>query len=177
MNIQINKIINRDNTTATLKDKVYTPNQVAIDCITHTLPFIQDSDILFEPFSGLDAFYNNFPINNPKEWTEIDRGRDFLESNIKCDWIITNPPYSIWNNIIDKIMSSCNKGFCVLVNNLTISIPRLDHINNNGFYISFIYCFGINKWFGTQTYYIFEKRQDKKNLLEMKFRRRAYKNI
>jgi hypothetical protein len=168
------KILTRDKKTATLKDKVFTPNQVAIDCINYTLPFIIDTDILYEPFSGQDAFYNNFPINNPKEWSEIDRGRDFLESNIKCDWIITNPPYSIWNIIINKIMDSCSKGFCVLVNNLTITPTRLDIINNRGFYISFIYFFTISKWFGRQYYYIFEKRKDKKNLLEMKYRRSEY---
>lgn len=169
-----NKIKCRDKKTATLKDKVYTPNQVAIDCIAYTLPFIEDTDILFEPFSGEDAFYNNFPKQNPKEWTEIDRGKDFLESDIKCDWIITNPPYSIWKDIIDKIMDSCNKGFCVLVNNLTITPPRLEYINSMGFYISFIYYFKIPKWFGYQFYYIFEKRKDKKNLLEMKNRRSEY---
>lgn len=175
MNSQIGtKIRYRDSKKRLEKDKVYTPNQVAIDCIAHTLPFIEDTDILFEPFSGKDAFYNNFPKNNPKVWTEIDRGKDFLESDIKCDWIITNPPYSIWNNIIDKIMNSSNKGFCVLVNNLTITPLRLEHINNNGFYISFIYYFKIWKWFGYQFYYVFEKRKDKQNLLFLKSKSKSY---
>jgi hypothetical protein len=151
------------------KDIVYTPDLVAEDCLKVTQPFLDKDDILFEPFAGGDAFYKQFPKENKKEWCEITRGRDFLTSDIECDWIITNPPYSIMNDILPKFFK-CRKGFCLLVNNLTITPPRLRKINEAGFYISFIYYFKVSSWFGYQFYYIFEKRLDKKNLLELKTR-------
>ena len=139
----------------------------------YTLPFLDKNDILLEPFSGKDAFYNEFPQENKKEWCEIERGRDYLTSNIDCDWVITNPPYSIFNDFLPKLLE-CKKGFCLLVNNLTITPTRLDKINNGGFYISLIYYFTISKWFGRQFYYIFEKRKDQKNILEMVYQRKEY---
>ncbi len=165
---------NKDKEEKRKKDIVYTPEEVAIDCLNITLPYIKDTDILLEPFSGLDAFYNNFPKENKKDWCEIERGRDYLESDIECDWAITNPPYSIFNNILPKLYE-CKKGFCLLVNNLTMTPPRLTKINDNGFYISSIYYFKINTWFGTQYYYIFEKREDKQNNLKMTCKREQYK--
>ena len=155
-------------------DNIYTPIDVAIDCINYTKPFLLKEDVILEPFAGENAFYNNFPIDNKKLWCEIDRDKDFLDFQGSVDWIITNPPWGIFNKIIDKIISVSKKGFCLLVNNLTITPNRLDNINNQGFYISRIYYFKIHSWFGYQYYYIFEKRKDKKNLLELIFKKKHY---
>ncbi len=165
---------NKDKVDKTKKDVVYTPDDVAKDCIEYTLPFIDVNDVLLEPFAGGDAFYKQFPKENKKDWCEIQRGRDYLKSDLTCDWVITNPPYSIMNDILPKLYE-CRKGFCLLVNNLTLTPVRLQKINDAGFYISLIYFFTISKWFGRQYYYVFEKRKDKKNLLEMVFRRQQYK--
>ena len=37
----------------------------------------------------------------PKDWCEITEGRDFLKYDKKADWIITNPPYSIYDNFLE----------------------------------------------------------------------------
>ena len=168
------KIANKIQYRKKPNDIKYTPIEVAKDCIQFTKPFIQPTDILLEPFSGKDAFYNNFPIENPKLWCEIDRDKDFFDFKGEVDWIITNPPYSIFNKIIDIIISTSRKGFCLLLNNLTLTPARLDNINNKGFYISFLYYFKVHTWFGFQYYYIFEKRKDKINKLELKFKRSHY---
>ena len=173
MNSEIgNKIKNRKKPN----DNIYTPILVAKDCIEFTKSFLEPSDILLEPFSGKDAFYNNFPKENKKLWCEIDRDSDFLDFEGQVDWIITNPPYSIFNKVIDKIISTSKKGFCLLLNNLTLTPPRLNNINNQGFYISFIYYFKIRGWFGTQYYFIFTKRTDQKNILQLEFKREEYHN-
>jgi len=168
------KISNKIKYREKANDVIYTPIEVAKDCIEFTKPFLRPSDILLEPFSGQDAFYNNYPSENKKCWCEIDRDRDFLEFKEEVDWIITNPPYKIFNKVIDKIISTSKKGFCLLLNNLTLTPPRLDNINKQGFYISLIYFFTIKGWFGRQYYYIFEKRKDKMNKLEFKFKRDQY---
>ena len=60
---------------------------------------------------------------------------------------------------------------------MTLTPLRLKKINNAGFYISFIYYFKIWEWFGYQFYFIFEKRADKKNIPEMIFSGKNYRDI
>lgn len=50
--------------------------------------------LILEPFKGTGNFYNQFP--EPKEWCEIEEGRNFFDYTKHVDWIITNPP---WSNI------------------------------------------------------------------------------
>lgn len=81
-----------------VNDKVYTPINIA-KYIINSLP-IKENEILLEPCRGKGAFYYNFPINTIKEYCEIDEGKDFFNYNKKVDWIITNPPYSIFDSFV-----------------------------------------------------------------------------
>jgi hypothetical protein len=42
--------------------------------------------------AGDNAFYDALP--EPKEWCEIERGRNFLDRTTRTTWGITNPPWS-----------------------------------------------------------------------------------
>ncbi len=53
-----------------------------------------------EPCRGDGVFYKLLP--KPKEWCEIVQGKDFFDYRGKVDWIITNPPYSIYNIFLEK---------------------------------------------------------------------------
>jgi len=77
-----------------ISDKVYTPVDVAKKIIEHFKP---EGKVL-DPSKGPGAFYNNFPENCEKYYCEIDEGIDFFEFNEKVDWIISNPPYSVFSN-------------------------------------------------------------------------------
>ena len=130
---------------------------------------------IFEPFYGKGAFYNVFE-NYERLYTEIDLGLDFFEiaNDIKMDYIITNPPYSIFNKILDKLfLLEHLKGFGFLVNNLTITPPRLAKIEEAGFHVLDLYLFKINPWFGHQNF-IFFKKLDKKPLSNITYRRHQY---
>ena len=146
------------------KDKVYTPEEVAKDCMNTILYKIKESDHLFEPFYGKGAFYDLFPDKNPKDFTEIDLGLDFFDipNDFKTTYILTNPPYSIITQIIKKMMELQNlKGFGLLVNNLTMTPLRLKTLENNGFYPTDLYIFKVHKWFGYCNFWFFEKLNDK----------------
>lgn len=82
-------------TTAT-KDETYffhqTPNTLARDLV-QLLPLLP-GDILYEPFKGEGSFYNAFPTENEKHYTEITEGLDYRDFNGEYDWVITNPPFS-----------------------------------------------------------------------------------
>ena len=53
-----------------------------------------------EPCRGTGHIFNYLP--EPRDWCEISEGKNFLEYNTKVDWIITNPPYSIYDLFLRK---------------------------------------------------------------------------
>lgn len=79
-------------------DKVMTPEKIA-KMIIDWLP-LQKSDIILDPCKGTGSFYNNYPENTIKHYCEIDEGIDFFNFNFDVDWIITNPPYSIFDEFL-----------------------------------------------------------------------------
>jgi len=79
-------------------DKIMTREDVAIKIIQHFKPV----GIILDPAMGSGVFYNNFPDRYLKDWCEIDKGRDFFDYNNFVGWIITNPPYSIYDKFLLK---------------------------------------------------------------------------
>jgi hypothetical protein len=73
---------------ATKKDVVYTPPELARDVVS----FFKSSGMHLDPCMGDGAFYDLFP--EPREWCEIEKGRDFYAWSKPVDWIISNPPFS-----------------------------------------------------------------------------------
>lgn len=81
---------------STSNDNVMTPEFLAKFIIEYFNP----KGIVLEPCKGNDSFYRN--IKNKKDWCEISKGKDFLNYNKKVDWIITNPPFSIYDLFLLK---------------------------------------------------------------------------
>jgi len=79
-------------------DKVMTREDIAIKIIKHFNP----KGFILDPAMGSGAFYDNFPDKENNLWCEIDKGRDFFNFNNYVDWIITNPPYSIYDKFLLK---------------------------------------------------------------------------
>ena len=78
------------------------------------------------------------------------------------------------SKIIDKIIKfKPLKGFGVLVNNLTITPPRLVKLEENGFYPTDLYIFRVKGWFGIQNFWFFEKLSVKPDV-KMSFRSKEY---
>jgi hypothetical protein len=73
--------------------------------------------LLLEPAKGGGSFYNQFYTDCEKDYCEIEEGKDFFNYHKKVDWIITNPPFSIWaqflehsTEIADNVVFLCNLG-------------------------------------------------------------------
>jgi len=144
----------------------YTPRELAKQLIesVEMLP----TDRLLEPFAGNGAFYDNFPIANPKDWAEIEKGRDFFEYNGKCDIIITNPPFftipdrkPIFYQCLAKCFEVAEKKVCVLAATrcLTSFTPlRLSKIAEQGWNITHIKVCNIKEWHGRYYFITFEKK-------------------
>jgi hypothetical protein len=177
MNSKIcNTIKKRSTKESNTKDKVYTPTDIAKDCMDKIKYKINSDTHLFEPFYGKGAFYNLFG-DNPKSYTEIDLDLDFFEidNNYQECYIITNPPYSIMTKVIDKFLVMNNlKGFGLLVNNLTMTPPRLQKIEDGGFYATDLYIFKHYDWFGYQNFWFFEKLENKPTV-NVSYKKQQYK--
>jgi hypothetical protein len=72
------------------KDVVYTPDGMAREIVD----FFKPTGRILEPCKGDGAFLRYMPA---ADWCEIALGRDFFLYQDKVDWIVGNPPYSIFN--------------------------------------------------------------------------------
>lgn len=79
-------------TISKAKDVVYTPDDIAKDIVSHFAP----SGKVLEPCRGDGAFYRHLPAGS--YWCEIAEGKDFFQWNERVDWIVSNPPFSIFAN-------------------------------------------------------------------------------
>ncbi|KKM07517.1 hypothetical protein LCGC14_1733170 [marine sediment metagenome] len=71
-------------------DVVYTPDYVAKEIVD----WIKPSGKCLDPCKGDGAFLR--ALSADTEWCEIIEDRDFFDYTNKVDWIIGNPPYSIF---------------------------------------------------------------------------------
>lgn len=132
-------------------DKVYTPQHIVEDILEHFGSNIYPHQTIMEPFRGEitkengGAFYKELTnhSNHPIQWCEIDSGVDFFECNPKVDWIITNPPYSIFKEVLPKCLEIADNNILVIpVNKLLSSVPRLMDIKRAGHGIKELYYLG-----------------------------------
>lgn len=78
-------------------DIVFTPDRISKSIID----FLQPNGFCLDPCKGDGAFYRHFPTSD-KDWCEIKEGRDFFDYTNKVNWIIGNPPYSIFEKFLEK---------------------------------------------------------------------------
>ena len=123
-------------------DKVYTPDHIVDEVLSIFLPLVESQDTLLEPFSGDGAFLDCMPLGRT-DWCQIDKGKGFFEYKEHVDWIITNPLYSIFKQILPKMLEVADNVVLVIpVNKLLSSMPRLMDIKRAGFNIKKIHYLG-----------------------------------
>ncbi len=71
------------------KDVVFTPDWVAAAMIKHFKP----TGLMLDPCKGNGAFFNKM---NNADYCELQEGKDFFDYEKQVDWIISNPPYSVY---------------------------------------------------------------------------------
>ncbi len=80
---------------STAADIVYTKNETAQWIIDYFNPI----GSILDPSAGKDVFFDKF-LNAEKYRCEITDGVDFFDWTKKVDWIVTNPPYSIYDQFL-----------------------------------------------------------------------------
>jgi len=135
---------------STANDKFYTPKSLVK---IHLAKFgdIPDNSIIFEPFFGEGAYYNELKQMFPNitiEYTEIDKGLDFFEYKKKVDYIISNPPYSIIDRVLEHSITLKPKIISYLLGFHNITAKRIEYMNNNGYFIKDFHLTKVFKWYG-----------------------------
>ena len=162
-----------------MNDKYYfhqTPSDCARDLIHH-IPFLE-SDVLLEPFKGEGAFYNNFPEENRKLWSELEQGVDYRSIVEPYDWVISNPPFrldtagvrvnSFWF-LLEYYSTRARKGIAFLGNDRCFSSltpKRIKLLESRGWGITKIVVCSIKKWRGRYFFIILEKKDSCMKYLE-----------
>jgi hypothetical protein len=94
-------------------DIVYTPEYVSKDIIKKLNP----QGTCLDPCKGDGAFLKYLPENS--DYCEIREGKDFFYYKKKVNWIIGNPPYSIFEQFLQKSFEiSENVSFLVPTNKI-----------------------------------------------------------
>ena len=115
-------------------DKVYTPEHIAKKIID----LYNINGLILDASSGKNkVFYNNYPKDCKKDWCEIELGKDFFNYNKKVDWIITNPPYSIFDEFLKHSQElSDNIVFLIPLSKAVSSMKRIRTILKYGNIVS-----------------------------------------
>lgn len=108
-------------------DVVYTPNKITKQILT----FLQPKGFILDPCKGDGAFFNEMPVGS--DYCEIREGTDFFDVNKNYDWIIGNPPYSIFEAFLKHSFEiSDNVSFLVPTNKVFQRQIIMDMINKWG---------------------------------------------
>ena len=119
------------------KDEFYTPSY-AIEPIAK---YIKPLSVVWCPFDTEDSLYYKelTKLGHKVVCTHISNGFDFFNTNIDCDYIVSNPPYSIKGDVFARLFE-LSKPFAMLVGvvGLFESKKRFDMFKNNDFEIMYL---------------------------------------
>lgn len=88
------------------RTKIAKPNDLIMtkpSTATWIVNYFKPTGFCLDPCAGENAFYNAMPA--PKARLEISEGTDFFEWTAPVDWIITNPPFSIYDAFMFHAMN------------------------------------------------------------------------
>jgi hypothetical protein len=119
------------------KDEFYTP----LYAILPILEYVHEKSTVWCPFDTEESLF----VKTLREKghtviaTHLESGFDFFETEIECDFIISNPPYSIKAEVFERLFS-LGKPFAMLVGvvGLFESQRRFEMFSKNQFEIMYL---------------------------------------
>jgi type I restriction-modification system DNA methylase subunit len=150
-------------------DIFYTPIDLVKIHLNLVKEYVSKDDIILDPFFGTGNYYNTYPEifknSNTFEYTEIELKKDFFEYNKDVNIIISNPPYSIIDKVLEKSVSLNPHTISYLIGHNNFTCKRIEYMNNKGYYLDKMYFTKVHQWFGMSLIVVFTKKS-KKNCVE-----------
>jgi len=143
-----------------VKDVFYTPIPLVKLHLDYVKEFIKDGDTVFDPFFGTGNYYNLFSEyfkNNTFDYTEISLGKDFFDYDKKIEAIISNPPYSIIDKVLEKSVALNPHIISYLIGLHNLTCRRIEILNKSGYYLVALKMMKINEWFGMSAIVVFRR--------------------
>lgn len=131
------------------KDVYITPESLVRK---HLSIFEQMSGVtVLDPFRGSGAYFNLFSEYFPDsvyEWCEIEAGRDFFDYCGNPDIIVSNPPYSLVEPILEKCYELRPRYISFLLQAHNVTPHRIQRANEAGYYVLDYTICRTDRWFG-----------------------------
>lgn len=145
---------NRAKSALLPKDDYTTPRDLALECIKR-VP-LKAGQVVLDPFRGSGSFYDQYPGTVVREWEEIQQGRDFFAHQAKVDWIVSNPPYSCLDEVLEHSVKRCRIGFAYLILGIHLTPRRLERMASLGFPATKILVAEVDAWMGRSFFVQFD---------------------
>ena len=149
-------------------DIIYTPDQV-VDYHLSLLD-LNDTYTYLDPSYGDGVYFNKLP--NKKEWTEIEKGKDFFEVNKKYTWVIGNPSYSILDKWLKHTLTIC-ENFSYIIGIVNLTPRRMRLIEEAGFHINIMSIVKVPTWFMRSVIIVCNKKKETQKILHKSFGNRC----
>jgi hypothetical protein len=107
--------------------------------------------VVLDPFRGSGAYFNLFSEFFPEseyDWCEIEAGRDFFQYKGEPDVIVSNPPYSMIGQILEKCYELRPRYISFLLQMHNITPHRIQRANEMGYYVLDYTIARVDRWFG-----------------------------
>jgi hypothetical protein len=106
---------------------------------------------VLDPFKGCGAYFNLFPEYFPHstyQWCEIEDGVDFFDYTGSPDLIISNPPYSMIERILERCYELRPRYISFLLQAHNVTPHRIQRANEMGYYVLDYTICRVSRWFG-----------------------------
>ena len=139
-------------------DILYTPKSIAINMID--MCELRENEYVLDPSKGGGVFYDNYPEYVKKEWCEIAEGKNFFDCVNKFDWVIGNPPYSMWDKWLEHTMA-ITENFCYIFGFMNFTPTRIHKIQEKGFVLTKLHLVKVDWWMSQSIICVFQKKCNK----------------
>ncbi len=133
-------------------DRFYTPKEMAEWHVDEITSYIGVYDVIYEPFAGKGVYRD--VLKDKFRWqtildTEIDEGTDFFDFTDGCNVIISNPPYSCIDAVLEKSLSLNPRIISYLLGSLNLTLRRIKFMESKGYHIAKMSMARCSDWIGT----------------------------
>ncbi len=115
-----------------------------------------NNSIWYDPFKNSGSYYNQFPSVN-KKWSEILEEKDFFDFDEEVDVVVSNPPYSMLDDILEKTVWLNPQVISYLIGVGNLTAKRIEFMEEHNYYITKLHMCKVYKWYGMSLIVVWEK--------------------